>query len=56
MVKDGTLLATVLQDGAAQVTTAVSLIPDVIAGKTVEKSIMVPFTLVMSENVDQYLK
>ena len=55
MVKDGTLLATVLQDGAAQVTTAVSLIPDVIAGKTVEKSIMVPFTLVTSENVDQYL-
>ena len=56
MVKDGTLLATVLQDGAAQVTTAISLIPDVIAGKTVEKSIMVPFTLVTSENVDQYLK
>jgi len=56
MVKDGTLLATVLQDGAAQVTTAVSLIPDVIAGKTVEKSIMVPFTVVTSDNVDQYLK
>lgn len=56
MVKDGTLLATVLQDGAAQVTTAVNLIPDIIAGKTVEKSIMVPFTLVTSENVDQYLK
>jgi len=56
MVKDGALLATVLQDGAAQVTTAVALIPDVIAGKTVEKSIMVPFTLVTAENVDQYLK
>ncbi len=56
MVKDGALLATVLQDGAAQVTTAISLIPDVIAGNTVEKSIMVPFTLVTSENVDQYLK
>lgn len=56
MVKDGALLATVLQDGAAQVTTAISLIPDVIAGNTVEKSIMVPFTLVTAENVDQYLK
>jgi len=56
MVKDGALLATVLQDGAAQVTTAISLIPDVISGKTVEKSIMVPFTLVTAENVDQYLK
>lgn len=56
MVKDGTLRATVLQDGAAQVTTAISLIPDIIAGKTVEKSIMVPFTLVTSDNVDDYLK
>lgn len=56
MVKDGTLGATVLQDGAAQVTTAIELIPGVIAGETVEKSIMVPFTLVTSENVDQYLK
>ena len=56
MVKDGTLLATVLQDGAAQVTTAINLIPDIVAGKTVEKSIMVPFTLVTAENVDQYLK
>ncbi len=55
MVKDGTLGATVLQDGAAQVTTAIALIPDILAGKTVEKSIMVPFTLVTSENVDQYL-
>lgn len=56
MVKDGALLGTVLQDGAAQVTTAVNLIPDIIAGKTVEKSIMVPFTLVTADNVDQYLK
>ena len=56
MVKDGALLATVLQDGAAQVTTAVALIPDVIAGNTVEKSIMVPFTLVTLDDVDQYLK
>lgn len=56
MVKDGTLRATVLQDGAAQVEAAIALIPDIVAGKTVEKSIMIPFTLVTSENVDQYLK
>lgn len=55
MVKDGTLRSTVLQDGAAQVTTAISLIPEIVAGNTVEKSIMVPFTLVTAENVDQYL-
>lgn len=56
MVKDGTLGATVLQDGAAQVETAIALIKDYLAGKTIEKKIMVPFTLVTSENVDNYLK
>ncbi|OQY32295.1 MAG: hypothetical protein B6241_11320 [Spirochaetaceae bacterium 4572_59] len=56
MVKAGTLRSTVLQDGAAQVSTAVSLIADIIAGNTVPKVKMVPFTLVTSENVDQYLK
>jgi len=56
MVKEGTLKATVLQDGAKQVETAIALIPDIIAGKEVEKNIMVPFTLVTSENVDEYLK
>lgn len=55
MVKAGTLRSTVLQDGAAQVTTAIALIPEIIAGNTVEKNIMVPFTLVTPENVDQYL-
>lgn len=55
MVKAGTLRSTVLQDGAAQVTTAISLIPDIIDGKKVEKTTMVPFTLVTSENVAMYL-
>lgn len=56
MVKAGTLGATVLQDGAAQVTTAIGLIPDIIAGKTVEKSTKIPFVLVTTDNVDKYLK
>jgi inositol transport system substrate-binding protein len=56
MVKAGTLKATVLQDGAAQVRAAIALIPDVLAGKSVKKVTMVPFTLVTSKNVDQYLK
>lgn len=56
MVKAGTLRSTVLQDGAAQVNTAISLIPDVLAGKTIPKTTMVPFTLVTSDNVDQYIK
>ncbi len=56
MVKDGSLRSTVLQDGAAQVEAAIALIPDIIAGKTVEKTVTIPFTLVTPENVDQYLK
>lgn len=56
MVKEGSLGATVLQDGAAQVKTAIALIPDIIGGKEVEKNIMVPFTLVTKDNVDEYLK
>lgn len=56
MVKDGTLRSTVLQDGAAQVQSAIALIPDVIAGKAISKNIKVPFTLVTPENVDNYLK
>jgi len=56
MVKKGTLRTTVLQDGAAQVNAAIALIPEILAGKTVQKSIMVPFTLITSKNVDKYLK
>jgi len=56
MVKQGTLRATILQDGAAQVKAGIGLIPDIIAGKEVEKTIMIPFVLVDSTNVDQYLK
>lgn len=56
MVKAGTLGATVLQDGASQVTTAISMIPDIVAGKTVEKSTMIPFVLVTKDNVGDYLK
>ncbi len=56
MVKAGELKATVYQDGAGQVTAAINLIPTIKEGKDVEKNIIVPFVLVTSENVDQYLK
>lgn len=56
MVKQGALKATILQDGAAQVKAGIALIPEILAGKAVEKTIMIPFVLVDSSNVDQYLK
>lgn len=55
MVKEGTLGATVLQDGAGQVNAGIDAIVASIKGETVEKSYVVPFVLVTSENVDEYL-
>ncbi len=54
MVKDGELLATVYQDGAGQVTTAIDLMLDYFAGEEVAKSTMVPFVLITKDNVEQY--
>ncbi|MEA4897031.1 substrate-binding domain-containing protein [Bacillota bacterium Meth-B3] len=56
MVKQGALRATILQDGAGQVKAGIALIPDILAGKEVEKSIMIPFVQVDAANVDQFLK
>lgn len=55
MVKEGTLGATVLQDGAGQVNAGIDAIVASIRGKVVEKNYVVPFVLVTSENVDEYL-
>lgn len=55
MVKEGTLGATVLQDGVGQVNAGIDAIVAAVKGETVEKKIMVDFVLVTSENVDQYL-
>lgn len=56
MIKEGTLGATVLQDGVGQVTAGIDAIKADIAGETVEKEYVVPFVLVTSENVDEYLQ
>lgn len=55
MVKAGTLGATVLQDGVGQVTAGIDAIRLDIEGETVEKEYTIPFVLVTSENVDEYL-
>ncbi len=56
MIKEGTLGATVLQDGVGQVTAGIDAIKADIAGEEVEKEYTVPFVLVTSENVDEYLQ
>ncbi|MEM1484536.1 substrate-binding domain-containing protein [Oscillospiraceae bacterium PP1C4] len=56
MVKNGELLATVYQDGAAQVSKAIELGAKVLKGETVDKETMVDFVMITTANVDQYLK
>lgn len=55
MVKDGTLGATVLQDGAGQVNAGIDAIVAAIKGEPVDKNYVVPFVVVTSDNVDEYL-
>lgn len=54
MISKGEMQATIYQDGAGQVGKAVELIPDILAGKSVEKSYMIDFVLITKDNVDQY--
>jgi len=56
MVKSGKLDGSILQDAVAQGTQSVDACADIIQGKTVQKSIMVPFVLITKDNVDQYYK
>ncbi len=59
MIKDGTLGATVFQDGAGQMRYALELIPYIIAGDTTTMEYFnsqIPFILVTKDNVGDYLK
>lgn len=55
MVKEGTLGATVLQDGVGQVQAGIDAIVLATKGEEIEKEYTVPFVLVTAENVDEYL-
>jgi len=55
-VKEGRLSGTVLQDANGQATTAVDVAVKVAKGENVDARYDVPFQLITSENVDQYLK
>ena len=56
MIKEGTLGATVLQDGVGQITAGINAVKADIAGEAVEKEYSIPFVLVTAENVDEYLQ
>lgn len=54
MIANGTMLATVLQDGVGQVNAAVKALTTAINGEKYEKEYMVPFVLITSENLSDY--
>lgn len=54
MVKAGTMLATVLQDGVGQVQAGIDVITAISKGASYEFDNDVPFVLVTAENVDDY--
>ncbi|MBO4218560.1 MAG: galactose ABC transporter substrate-binding protein [Erysipelotrichaceae bacterium] len=57
MVKDGTMTGTVLNDDLGQATAACETVLGLLAGKAPEKKVnYVPYVMVTTENVDNYLK
>lgn len=56
MISKGEMQATIYQDGAGQVGKAIDLIPEILAGKSVEKSYMIDFVLVTKDNVADYIQ
>lgn len=55
-VKDGKMDATVYQDCKGQAEGAIEAAYKLVKGESVEKEILIPFILVTTENVDEYLK
>ena len=55
-VKDGKMDATVYQDCKGQAEGAIEAAYQLAKGESVEKEILIPFILVTTENVDEYLK
>ncbi len=55
-VKDGRLTATVSQSTTLQGTTAMETVNKIVKGESVENEILVSFTLITKDNVDQFIK
>jgi ABC-type sugar transport system substrate-binding protein len=55
MVKEGTLKATVLQDGVGQINGAIAIVEALVKGEEYDPNPVIPFVLVTADNVDEYL-
>lgn len=56
MVKEGKMLATVLQDGVGQVQAGIDVVTKIVNGESYDFNQDVPFVLVTKDNVDEYYK
>jgi inositol transport system substrate-binding protein len=55
-VKDGSMIATVLQDADAIAKKTIEIAQQVVAGKKVEKEYEIPYKIIDKTNIDEYLK
>ena len=56
MVKDGSLKATILQDGVGQINGAIEIVESLVAGEEFDPAPVIPFVLITQDNVDDYLQ
>ena len=56
LVKEGKLALTVFQDAKGQGAMGIDLAVKILNGEKVEKTVMIPYVLVMPADVDKYLK
>ena len=56
MVKEGTMKATILQDGVGQINGAISIVEALVKGEEFDPAPVIPFVLVTADNVADYLQ
>ncbi len=56
MVKDGSMKATILQDGVGQINGAIDIVEKLVKGEEFDTNPVIPFVLVTEDNVDEYLQ
>ena len=55
MVKDGSLKATILQDGVGQINGAIEIVEKIVNGESFDPAPVIPFVLITQDNVDDYM-
>ena len=56
MVQDGSMKATILQDGVGQINGAISIVESLVKGEAFDPAPVIPFVLVTQDNVADYIQ